>query len=302
MSATIEVFNMPKVVALTLGGNTGATLMNYPINRTDFTLVRGTTNEIIFFVKDVDRKPVTANAMVNLGINDLRIIIQDPDTEALLLGTNTAPVANSAPDASVLQPYGDTTKGMWMLSLKATDTANWPVGGLRYSVVADRTSDQVMLYTDRNYGPYSNLALVEGPFPMPPEAITLELEDLHYDGPSLYSGALKGAANLGNVSGQQSAVINMTGFMGSITVQASLENQPSSQDSDWFTAQVDSATVGTLLNGTVTYQNATDGPVYLSITGNYMWVRFVVYIANVPVAPALDPPPPTFQSIVFQAA
>ena len=302
MTATIDVFNMPKVVTLTLGGNTGATLMNYPINRTDFTLVRGATNEIIFFVKDVDRKPVTANAMVTLGINDLRIIVSDHHANSLLLGTNNAPVSNAPVDASVLQPYGDTTKGMWLLTLRSSDTANWPLGGLRYSVVADRATDQVMLYTDRNYGPYSDCELVDGPFPMPPEAITLQLEDLQYDGPSLYSGALPGAATLGNISGQQSAVINMTGFMGSVTVQASLENQPSSQDLDWFTAQVDTATLGTLLNGTVTFQNATDGPVYLSITGNYMWVRFIVYIANIPSAPAMTPPPPPLQSIVFQAA
>lgn len=92
----------------------------------------------------------------------------------------------------------------------------------------------------------------------------------------LQSGAYVGAANVGNLSGLQGIVAHMTGFKGYISVQGSLENQPSQNDSDWFEANITNTMAGTISNGTVTFATPTDGPVYMSVEGNYMWVRFKV--------------------------
>lgn len=270
---------MPQVVTLTLGGNTGASLMNYPINNTDFKLVKGVTNEILFFVKDTDRHPITSNALTTLGISNIAITITDPSNNTLLLGSQSNPPLSNDPSLLVPAPGIDPSKGVWLLSLPSTVIATWNPGYLRYSIICDRVGgDQVMLYTDRNYGAYSNLEVVTGPFPMPAEAITITPDMLTARGLSFYSGAFPGAASLGNISGLHSAVVNMVGFIGSITVQASLENQPSTNDSGWFTADIVSYSSGVFdPSGSIFFNTPTTGPIYFSIYGNYLWVRFIVY-------------------------
>jgi hypothetical protein len=570
MTSSIFIFNIPKVVTLTLGGNTGAALMNFPVNRTDFKLIKGITNEIYFFVKDTDRHPITANGLANAGITDLRVIITDRhdiDNETLLLGSqdgvlteytttiatttttlsnntiivsntsvtssnsvsdpNTVVIPNTITNASTLvantgagyyvapfnvnavtvelwgpggagalgnlagagggayakktfavnegdnfdyfvgnsapyeqstfwgnavspdsaifgafsgagvannvididyqygAPFGDydvgyyggaantfvltgaasawsggnadtnpagldvsnvegggpssqfygttpgggapagamgdantvvfggpgqlriteyyinaiadanaisnsntvsnsgsdsntitnsvtvtnsasttttytTTvasidpsllipapgidpaKGVWLLTLKATDIVDWPLGYLQYIVIGDRASgDQVMLYTDRAYGPYSGCEVIHGPFPRPVEAYSITPEDCINQGHSLYSGAYRGAAQVGNLSGIQSAVIQLTDFTGSFSVQASLENEAPVTDSDWAAANITTASNGTVVDGTVNFvaPNAVTGPVFVQFEGNYMWVRFIVHTA-----------------------
>jgi len=256
--------------------------MNYPVNRTDFKLTKGVTTEVMFFIKDVDRKPVTISQMSNTGVTALRVVITDENTGDLLLGTQTPFDPNAVVDAkSILVPAPGITpdKGVWMLKLDKLDIVDWPLGMLRYSIIMDRTDDQVMLYSDRGYGPYSQLQVLNGPFPAPREAETILPGDMVFLGPSRYSGAYRGAANVGNISGQHSIVAKLTGFKGSITLQGSLENSPSQNDADWFYANVTNSMSGTITNGTVTFNSPTDGPVYIAAIGNYMWMRFIVHEA-----------------------
>lgn len=282
MTASITVYNMPQVATLTLGGDTGAYLMNYPVNRTDFKLTKGVTTEVHFFVKDVDRKPVTLAQMANTGITAVRITITDDNTDTLLLGSQTVPAPSGDKSVLIPAPGIAPTKGVWMLKLESTDIADWPLGRLKYSVTLDRTNDQVMLYTDRGYGPYGALEVLEGPFPFPPEVTTITPSDMTYNGPSLYTGAYAGAANVGNPSGLQSAVMHMSGFKGTFTLQASLENSPSAADSDWFPATIANKTFiettygATIANSTISFNAPVDGPLHVQAQGNYMWMRFIV--------------------------
>jgi len=284
MTATPIVFAMPQVVTLTLGGDTGATLMNYPVNRTDFKLIKGVTNEIMFFVKDVDRHPVTLPMMANNGVTAVRIVITDETTDKVLLGSQTVPADLSDKSVLVPAPGIDVAKGVWMLKLTNLDIVDWPPGMLRYSILMDRANDQVMLYSDRGYGPYSQLAVLDGPFPLPREATTITRGDMLPLDFSLFSGSYVGAAQLANLSGVHNAVFHMTGFRGTLTLQASLENSPSSNDSDWFPAQVvglssNAGVIGNTLDtqGTVSFNLPTDGPVNITARGNYMWMRFIVH-------------------------
>jgi hypothetical protein len=568
MTATINVFNMPQVVTLTLGGDTGATLMNYPVNRTDFKLAKGVTTEIMFFVKDTDRHPITVSGLANAGIVGLRLIVTDIDDNVLLLGSqnsttttytisqgetvttysnsamftsNTVTISSTSnssgsnsivsnttmttvltvspgagdyvvPDfvnaivvetwgpggAGVLSPetgagggayalknftvtsgetfpffvgnssapekatfwgnstdhnaatfgafggawvannvtdvsaqlgspfgaydvgyygappitgqldgrasawsggnastnpagvnvstiegggqsngvvgtspgggapasisnstmYGgngqlriteyydqeaianaianaqsnsnsisntvtsnsnvttnsvtitntvttsvtyfsnvvtldpsvlvpapgiDPAKGVWMLRLKATDIVDWPLGFLRYSVIADRIGgDQVMLYTDRGYGPYSSLLVIDGPFPMPNEATNVTANSMVMLGQSLQSGAYAGPAQVRNLSGLSSVVYHMggvgDGFTGSVTIQGSLDNSISQNDADWMPVEItDSTGQGTISGGTITFNTPpTLTDFNVTVRGNYMWLRFIV--------------------------
>ena len=254
--------------------------MNFPVNGTDFNLTKGVSNEVLFFVKTADRVPVTANAMTALGILDVRIIVKDTRTDTLLLGTTSYPADG---DVSVLSSNTavDPAKGVWKLSLSASDIQDWPLGSLSYGIICDRSGgDQIMLYTDRNYGPYSGLKVLPGPFPQPAEAKTVLANDCITIGSSKYSGALIGAAQIGNLTGIHSVVANVASFTGSITIQGSLENSVPSNDSDWFLANVVSSTNGTITAGTVTFNTMANGPVYISTVGNYMWERVIVMTAT----------------------
>ncbi len=301
MTASITSYNMPQVAKLTLGGATGAFLMNYPVNRTDFILTKGVTTEVHFFVKDVDRKPVTITDMANSGITAVRIAITDEDTDTLWLGSQQVPAPSGDKSVLVPAPGIAPSKGVWMLKLENTDIADWPLGRMRYSVTLDRATDQVMLYTDRGYGTYGSLEVQSGPFPFPPEATTIyPNEMLNLSGSSIYSGSYPAAAQVGNPSGLQSAVFHMTDFKGTFTLQASLENEPSTADSDWFPAEIankqfiiDTFGAYQIANSTIMFNAPVTGPMHVQVLGNYMWMRFVVN-------EEMDTPD-TFESIDFRA-
>lgn len=283
MTATIEIYSFPKVVTLTLGGNTGGSLMNYPINNTDFTLVKGVTNEILFFVKNVDRQPITANSLTNSGIVSLRMTITDHHNNQLLIGGRDAPIPDIF-NSSVLVPYtlADPAKGIWVFTVSSNDMADWPLGNLRYSVVGDRIQgDQVMLYTNRSYGPYGSLEVIEGPYPMPPEAIVITpdmMVNTNIVGAAtiMTSGSFLGAATVGNISGMHSAVFTLSEFKGGIMVEATLENQPSQNPADWFLANITSSNNGVVDAGIVTFSSPISEAIYLSVLGNYTYVRFTI--------------------------
>ncbi len=196
----------------------------------------------------------------------------------------------SDPSVLIPAPGIDPTKGAWLLRLAASDVANWPLGYLQYSVVCDRIGgDQVMLYTDRNFGYVGGAQLVSGPFPFPPEATIIEARDFTFKTPkTVYTGSLPGAASVANLSGQMSLVVQMHGFAGSVTIQGSLENQPDAQESDWFIVDVDPTTLTNNAtvdpnSGGVFYSDevyGACGPSYIAFSGNYMWVRFIIHTSN----------------------
>jgi hypothetical protein len=234
----------------------------------------------------------TANANANSGGGDdgnsgsnsntiSNTIIDNTVTVTNTVSTSVTYVSNTTSgDASVLVPAPgiDPAKGVWLLRLKSTDIADWPLGYLRYSVICDRVGgDQVLLYTDRNYGPYGGLEVLHGPFPQPREVTTFTPADCIKLGDSLFSSPMPGAAAVGNIHGVMGAVAHLTSFTGSITVQASLENVAPVSDSEWFAAEVTSSTLGTVNYGTITFNTPTDGPIYIATKGNYMWMRFIVY-------------------------
>jgi hypothetical protein len=272
MTATINVFSMPQVVTMTFAPTYGDGLMNYPVNRTDFTVPKGLTTEIHFFVKDVDRRAVN---LANSNAVPTAVIVDTHRQKTLL-----------ERDMDLINP----TKGLYMLTLEPSDVVDWPLGQLEYSVIVERENGtKVFLYTDRDYGPYSALKVVHGPYATPKEAIEIPADQFTPQSfnymnqfPEYIAGAFQGAAQVGNISGMQSAVFHMTGFIGNLLIQGSLEDQPSSNDSDWFNVN------------TATFSEPTDGPIYMDAIGNLVWVRFLVQVLG------FDTFANTFQGVTYR--
>lgn len=241
--SVIPIFRIPQVVELTTG--TGASLMNYPVNRTDFNLARYVDNEIEFWIKNIDRKAVAIaeGAAVTMHISD-------PTTQKVLLTRDLIVV--------------DAAKGLVRLFVSGDEAASFPKGFLRYSIVMLRNDGvQVMLYTDRDRKGVGHINVIDGPLPDPIEPIPLSLDDFIIRNGKKYSTALPGAAMVHNVGGQHSVVLHLNDFSGIFTVQGTLEPQPGSSDSLWFDVK------------TLNFSSRTE-VVHVPFEGNLMHVRLVV--------------------------
>lgn len=261
----IFIFDIPQVVNLTYPANftfEGTLMNNYPVLRTDFRLVRGVTNEVVFFIRDIDRKPVSTVSGDSLTIN-----IVDPKTQTLLM-TRAFTVF-------------DLSKGIYQFTTLPAEMDTWPTGPLRWSVSYTRASGgTILLWTDMDYSPYSNLYITELPTPGPSPTVTIPWDEfgLLTSDPSwntlpcpcnYYYGPLAGAAQDGYLNGVQTFVPSMVGFTGTIEIDAALVAQPdmSAESPDWFS--VDSTT----------YSDFTGNDTY-NITGNYLWLRIMVTVTS----------------------
>lgn len=248
----LMIFDIPQVVHLTYPGYTafeGIMRNNYGATRTDFRLVRGVQNEVIFFVRDIDRKPVS------LSIHDaLTIVIKDNDNDRLLLERTLSVV--------------DLNKGMYKLTTLPAEMDTWPTGSVKWSMTYTQNSGlPEMLWTDQNYGVYSAAYVIESPYPGPAETTTLLWDDFTFnnDDNHFYSAALPAAAQDGYANGMQTFVVDMTNFDGTIEIDASTIAEPNPDD--WFEVA----------------SNTYDGDLsqdIINVQGNFIWLRIVVAVTS----------------------
>lgn len=251
----VMVFNIPQVANLVYPGSLqfeGKMLNNYPVQRTDFRLVRGVTNEIIFFVRDIDRKPVVMAVDDSLTIN-----IVDTRNDTLLMSRDLT--------------AWDLAKGIYQFATLPSEMDTWPSGPLRWSMAFNRGGiDTVMLWTDQTYSPYSSLVIIESPTPGPAPTISFLWADMSVliDG-LYYSSSLPGAAQDGYVNGIQTFVLALDDFTGTVRYDGSLVAQPdpSVSSPDWIELLSEDFDA-------VTETHVTN------LLGNYLWLRMVVTLVD----------------------
>lgn len=219
-------------------------LGNYPVDRTDFRLVRGVQNDILFFVRNLDRNPAnTAN------FQTVTIHIIDPGSAILLMSRNLLTI--------------DPAGGLYMLTILPSETADWLTGALRWSVSVTRLDNStVMLWTDRNYGPFGMAEMSDGPIPGPAAPTVLDPTTFLQNNLVAYSPMLPGSAQLGYQNGLQTFAIYPAGFTGSVEIDASLAAQPTT-DTDWFAISTTNYVFASTVDA-------------ISVTGSYVWLRVLV--------------------------
>ena len=254
--ARVNMYDVPIVIHLVLTDSyvSYPVLMNYPINRTDFHLLRGVPNTIQFFIRDVDRQidsgPL-ANAVLTLNIVETY-------TNTVLLQRNLNTV--------------NSTTALYSVTTQPSDVLNWPTGPLQYSVMVTRQDGtQSMLWTDRNYTPFGYCIMMDGPLPPPPVPTTLDPTTFLVKDGYAFSSALPGTASFGYPNSLQTfSFYTANSYTGNVIIQGSLISQPSTNLQDWFP---------------VIYQNfnASNGVTAVNIEGNFLWLRVVL--------PTLEPVP-----------
>lgn len=218
--------------------------MNYPMNRTDFTLHRNADNDIDILVKDIDRKPISfasASAIIN---------VVDTRQQRLLMSRQLTVV--------------DAAKGHLRFFVTGEETANLPLRDLSYTVLMTRPDNaQVLLFTDRNRSAVGVIHVEEGPLPMVVEPVHLDKRDFFQNGLYYQAQAFASAKTAGNDSGIHSLTLELTnGFSGLFEVQGSSNPSAAQDDSDWKTVLSERYTVA-------------DGVKYHTFTNtDILWVRF----------------------------
>lgn len=231
-------------------------MQNYPADRSDFRVVRGVQNEVLFRVRNLDRNP--ANTSTFEAVN---ITISDPQTAVVLM-------------VRALTPYNAPTS-IYMLTLLPYETVDWETGPLRWSLSVVRSDGStVMLWTDRDYGPYSTLEVTEGPISGAQPLRVLTPATFIIDTGIAYSGRIMGPAQVGYQNGMQSFAVYAVAFSGIVTIQGTLHSQPQTQD--WF-----DITTHPLVS--------SNGVTLLSVQGTYLWLRVAIATVSGSISQVLVP-------------
>lgn len=243
----VHLYRIPQVVQL--AASIGANLMNYPMNRSDFTLFRHVDNDIDFLIKDFDRQVVTmegASAMIT---------IVDARHQRLLLARPLI--------------AADAAQGHFKLFVTGEEVVAMPKRPLRYTVTMTRPDGaQIMLFTDKNKQCEGTVNVEDGPIPLVTEPVVLRLKDFVTRAvglarqKTLVAGSFASAKTSGNKDGIHSVTVDFDNFTGKFIVEGSRNSSPAQDDSDWEDVLSVSRT-------------EKDGVEHFSFTDNdSLWIRF----------------------------
>lgn len=192
--------------------STRGTTVNAPMNYRNIMLFKGIDNEVFFFVKNQDRKPI---ALQNMTIN------------ATLINRETGDAIFSK-KCSVT----DYELGSVRLIVTSSDIVNYDDS--LASLVFTYTNDMGLtlpLYSDTNLRPNYTVEIssAAGAVPLTTTVVSNFLEDA--DG-FLYSDIVYGPAYYGRNSGMLTMGAYATAFTGRLFLQGTTSDSPSTND--WF--------------------------------------------------------------------
>lgn len=259
--ANVNIYQYPQVVTVS---KPGAVSSSTVINRTDFSAFKHVDNDVEFLIKDWDNKPV--------NLTNLTVTIYVVDQESQKLMKLMRPILN------VINP----TKGHCRFTLCKQDTAEWSPGYFSFSItVTDVTGKEIPLFVDRSRVIQGYFEFFEGPLPQYERSIKLTQDDFLAQswGENLVVSTFlvaefyPGAAQSDNRSGQQTIAIYANNFSGTVKIEASLENSPPTDRSQWFDVQL---------------SNGSDRVEFISFTGlqaftfvgSYMWLRVIQHTST----------------------
>ncbi len=213
--------------------------------RSTFRLFKRAQNDLDFLLRDIDRQPKVVEG-------DLYLIINDDYGQTILEKEMT--VINE-------------TRAHYQVSITAEETLDLNPGLYSWCVKFVDSSDvERILYTNQDYTVRGVIEVSDG-FVEPldqPYTITSFTTSLGISATSAYPGAVKSHNNTGN----HSIVVYMEDFVGTIFVDATVDNEIPVDDNDW--QQV----------AQFVYEDASTDNDLLNFYGNFNYVRFRVSNTN----------------------
>ncbi len=251
------IYQKPKVGFLFLLETTNM-LYNSPLNRVDFQLLQNQHNKLTFFVKNSDRKSVNL-----LGQTPIFKIVQ--------------PKLNYVIFEKPMTVENDY-EGKVSIIIDNSDTVNWELGYLSYHVSLINDGIETYLYTDQNNNTSGWLELIKNPAPktlFPKTFNWISSDVLEMSTIVWTSDKLPGAAKAWYDKTVQSVQITLDNFIGTITMQATLDPMG---NSDWFDLDINPFDD----NDDLVINESSTGTTGYEISGSFEFVRFKYHGNTVP--------------------
>jgi len=258
----IKIYKIPIVVDLTVLDH-GVKNNNMSFRDSDFTVYKNAYNPIEFIVRDSDRRPV------DVTNKDLTMTIVDFYSGLVVIQKSV----------EIL----DAAKGRIRFSIDPLDTPQWNVGTYKYSIlITNEDTTMNLLGVDQNNQAIGYFEFVDGILPEPSDSQSILGEQFTPVNvvpptlePTIYvTGAFPGDATLGDNDGLHTVVVYLTDYAGKFWIEASLEDDPTSLDKDWFIVNLSSFNAYHEFGNTPNPTDIFTGLEAFNFTGNIQWVRF----------------------------
>lgn len=252
----LPVYLYPNSITLTLDLDTNVRGVNQVMYQRDLKIQKGIKNQIRIQFKNSDQKNIRIYSTQTFVFS-----MFDATEQRLLIEKNL----------DVLDSNTTSTKGQALLTLTENDTLDLTKSNYNYSIkMLDSDGTYLPTYANTYYGIVGNLYILEDIYPvLKPSQEIKEFQTSFNGDTNLYehkSGNTYAYPEYNGNNALHTMALYMTGFRGTVSVQATMYNSPASLGRY--------ATIETR-----TYTNFT-GIDYINFYGIYSYVR-VVYIPAV---------------------
>jgi len=240
LTARYLVSNRTAIIA----NDVGFAVEYRPVYKRTISVYKGIDNDLEFQILNRDQKPVSLSGY------EIKFIAFDEDKNLIL-----------EKDAEVLI----SNKGLCKVIVGDNDLLNVKQQYLSYNIyLVDSNNDKKLTYTDVHYGNSGSIFVSSEAFPGPRDTYQVsQFQRETINEPEFISETLEAQPGINGNEALHTAAIYSSGYAGTVTVQATLQNQITGNNTDIWTDI-----------STVTFTGAETEPVAVNFNGVFSYLRF----------------------------
>lgn len=222
----------------------GFTTEYKPVYKRQALVYKGIDNVLEFRLLNADQKPINTEGYVP----KFRAYDQN----------NTLVIDH---DCTVLDDGSSATRGLFSVTVTENDLLNLTDEFLKYSIylVDLDTNERILTYTDTHFGADAVIKISSEAFPSPKESKTIT--SFFDAGLTYVSSSIDADPSINNNEALHTVAIYTDGYIGTVSVEATLENQISGT-TDWATLE------------TLTFTGSETEPTPVNFNGVFSYIRF----------------------------
>lgn len=234
------VSNRTKIIA----NDVGFAVEYRPVYQRTISVYKGIDNELEFQILNRDQKPVGLTGF------EIKFIAFDENKNLVLEKDGTILIAN---------------KGLCSVTIDENSLLNVKQQYLSYNIyLVDTNNEKKLTYTDVHYGNSGTIYVSSQAFPGPRTSYSVtQFQREVVDEPQFISETVTAEPALNGNEALHTAAIYTSGFTGTVTVQATLQNQITGNNTDMW-ADV----------ATVTFDGTETEPTPVNFNGVFSYLRF----------------------------
>lgn len=235
------VSNRTKIIA----NDVGFTVEYRPVYQRTISVYKGIDNDLEFQILNRDQKPIA------LTDYEIKFIAFDENKSLVLEKTASILISN---------------KGLCKVTISENDLLNIKQQYISYNIyLVDSNNDKKLTYTDVHYGNSGTIYVSSEAFPGPRATYEVtQFQRLIQDEPEFVSETITAEPGINGNEALHTAAIYTNGYTGTVTIQATLQNQVLGNNTDIW-ADID----------TVTFDGTETAPTPVNFNGVYSYLRFI---------------------------